>query len=288
METLEKILSQVRGLRIDLSAEIVLQEEVGHWSDEPYQYKDDCGDGGRNSWTEYRNVWVIDKPKIAYPNIEKQEEARQQLQQVYDSCPWYSARYKAGRALRLHVNSQLKTWTSKLEEKLGATKKETKKIMVGSHDEFETINYQLPSCDGHAGPGSDYKYVGSVNDYEDKEFNLADKEERLKAIRDACHLFEISSSSDVKDLIRRIYESSDKGILRWGEKQDIFDEVNESGNNINTGFISQIRTEAGKALGYSPLKIWVHEHPVVATASSIAAIGAASGWGYMVYQYLSR
>jgi len=50
----------------------------------------------------------------------------------------------------------------------------------------------------------------------------------------------------------------------------------------------EIRITAGKALDYSSLRIWAHEHPIATTITGIVAVGAASGLGYMLVQYFSK
>lgn len=52
--------------------------------------------------------------------------------------------------------------------------------------------------------------------------------------------------------------------------------------------VFDVRTRAGKVLGYSHLRIWAHEHPVAATLTGLATAGTASVLGYLAYQYLSK
>jgi len=49
-----------------------------------------------------------------------------------------------------------------------------------------------------------------------------------------------------------------------------------------------VRTKAGESLGYSPLRIWAHEHPIGATVTGLATAGVASGLGYLVYEYFNK
>lgn len=48
------------------------------------------------------------------------------------------------------------------------------------------------------------------------------------------------------------------------------------------------RRIAGKALDYSDLRIWAHEHPVKATVTGIATAGAISGLVYALVEYFSK
>ncbi len=48
------------------------------------------------------------------------------------------------------------------------------------------------------------------------------------------------------------------------------------------------RRIAGKALGYSGLRIWAHENPAAAQIGIAAAGAAACGLGYLLMEYLNR
>lgn len=82
MEPLEDILKKIEILKRDLSAEIVTQEDVP-------------------------KTLVIDKPRIAEPDIQKREVARSKLQKIYDSSKWYTARFTAGMALGIQSDEEL-------------------------------------------------------------------------------------------------------------------------------------------------------------------------------------
>ncbi|MBU1704009.1 MAG: hypothetical protein KJ922_01460, partial [Nanoarchaeota archaeon] len=77
------------------------------------------------------------------------------------------------------------------------------------------------------------------------------------ALKDAKTLFVMSKDLFARALLEEVYQ-----------------------NNEYPGF----RREAGEALGYSGLRIFVHEHPVAATITGIAAIAATT---YTAIQYLS-
>ena len=93
MESLDDVLLRIRILEKDLYAVIVLQETEWHWqaADLPHQFP-----GDNDSITTFP---VTDKPRITEPDIKKREDARAQLQRVYDSSEWYSGRYEAGKGL---------------------------------------------------------------------------------------------------------------------------------------------------------------------------------------------
>jgi len=57
----------------------------------------------------------------------------------------------------------------------------------------------------------------------------------------------------------------------------------------NSSDYQEARKIAGKSLGYSNLRLLAHENPVTATLIGICVtIGAFSGVGYLLYQYLSK
>ena len=67
MESLENVLKKIEDLRRDLSAEIVVQEEM-------------------ESYEEYHTGYkFLYQPRIVEPDTKTRESARQQLQQIYDS-----------------------------------------------------------------------------------------------------------------------------------------------------------------------------------------------------------
>ena len=113
-QSLEEVLMQVKNLRKDLDAVIVIQEGKSHIDNV-------CMiDTSYGIWdSHYEDIEVIDEPRITEPNLQKQQSATQQLQQFYETNPWYSARYIAGRALRIKDNEpkgRLIKWVEELEK----------------------------------------------------------------------------------------------------------------------------------------------------------------------------
>ena len=113
-QTLEETLAEVEELRRGLGAEISVggHEEEGLWVG---------GSRGGNSpgYYEIEPGWVKDY----VPDTQKQEEARQKLQQVYETSEWYSVRYAAGRALgknREELFSKFMSIINNLKEDLSA------------------------------------------------------------------------------------------------------------------------------------------------------------------------
>lgn len=222
-KTLEETLVEVEILRRDLTAEIVLQDEEGRW-EEPYIGS--CASDAAALKAQNRGDYIIEKPRIAHPDLQTQQDSRQRLQQVYDSNEFYSARYIAGKYLGLNVNNQLnkmiESWVKELEKGLSATRTEERKVDEGCYVE-------------RYGKGG--YYSGSNPEWESnmvmKTFIIPDLEKRKKAIKDISQLYAITNNNpDIKSLLEYTHKRND---------------------------MKEIRIEAGKALGYSTLRIWLHE-----------------------------
>ena len=110
MERLEDVLSHVESLKDDLTANI--QDEKGRW--------EEVITGGSRGGNCYSGEDVYFINQEAIPNTEKREAARKELQKLYDSSEWYSARYNAGKSLELDVDSQLESWIDNLRKNLHA------------------------------------------------------------------------------------------------------------------------------------------------------------------------
>ena len=74
----------------------------------------------------------------------------------------------------------------------------------------------------------------------------------------------------VRNELRRIHDSSsESGVVKYVAAKSL-------GIETNSG------------MGYYPLRIWSHEHPVKATITGIAVAGATSGLGYALIEYFSK
>ncbi len=248
LQTLEDALRQVERYRRDLTTEIVAQEEEGHWEETVCFWKGGCGEEGRNTWEYDDQEWVIDKPRIVHPDIQKQEEARRQLHQFYEGSPWYSARYSAGVALKKDVKKQLNDWANNLRGDLNSEKEieghyEDEEVCVGGwHSSGGTLRYDTRKI-----------WVEATT--------MPDEEKRLRIVEDLKKLFKLANSGKINNILLDAYYNNNLKNVRW---------------------------EAGRALGYSELGMWAHEHPIATTASTIVAAGVTSGLGYMLYQYMTR
>jgi len=260
MDSLEAVLRKVADLGRDMSAEIVVQEEISHEEAIPGS---DRGSGPCSFDKVWDYEYIIDKPRITEPDAQKREAAEQKLQQIYDSSEWYSARYVAGIALSVDaqnlgriLNEGLLELKIQLKSKKNSGR--TKSVAVGSHDEEDTSLAPLPSCDRHAGPDTVYR---AITDYEERSIFVPDTKMRLKGLADAKKLYQLTNSVAVKGLLEESYKN------------------NES---------KEVRGSAGQALGHSGARIWVNEHPVGAGAAVIGATGAAAAMVYTLVQYLSK
>ena len=272
MENLEEILKQVESLGRDLSAEIVVQVgEIGFWTEVGRDYNQVQGE----------DVWVPGKPDITEPDVQKREAARQQLQQTYDTSDWYSARYMAGKALRTNVNSQVIDWVEKLTSIVNDHPR-AKYVKVGEHEEYEDIQYwdhrwyKMPT-----GTVEDFGYVPIPENIEIND----------NAREDLKKLYDLT----VRTLPGKLRKATGRvlglGGLRVAEtemthngqlEEHELEEIYEYSKN------KRFRSQAGKELGYNSIRIWVHENPNKKTMGVLAAAGAVSGIGYMIYQFLAR
>ena len=78
MEPLEDVLRRIEDLRTELSAEIVVNEEEGHYAYplplDRVTYAD-TDPFERQQYYEENKEWVVDKPRIAKPDTQKRESS---------------------------------------------------------------------------------------------------------------------------------------------------------------------------------------------------------------------
>ncbi len=273
LQCLEDAFGQVLKLERDLSAVIVHQEEVGHYEQEK-QHLD---------YYEVDNFYYVDIPRIAEPDVQKRDAARQQLQQVYDTSNWYSARYVAGRAFGAEVNSQAIDWIEQLAKVIN-DHPVSKYIKVGEHEVYEDVQ------------SWDYKRWYSVPAGTVEDFDNVPIPENIEVNNNAREDLKKLYNLTVRTLPGKLRKATGHvlglGSLKVAETELIHDgQLNEHEleevyeYSKNKGF----RSQAGKKLGYSSIRICVHEHPLVSKLiGGIAAAGAASGLGYVIYQYMTR
>lgn len=219
MEVLEQILRKIDELRRDLSAEILIQEEEGH--EEPISDHNAGWDADSRWIYSDETQWVVDKPEIREPDKQKREAARTKLQQIYDSSEWYSARYKAGKALDTpteKLNEQPDLWLKELEKELDAEK-------LVHFDGPSSRNYR----EAVGGTSADWRGVDLGEAY---DAEIPDHVKRLKAIKDTAELLRFSNYNSIKKLLQRAYDSN---------------------------IVPDVRKQAGKYLGKGRFRIWFHD-----------------------------
>ncbi len=96
-----------------------------------------------------------------------------------------------------------------------------------------------------------------TNDIDRRGETKPDVSTRLKAVNQIGTLYR-EGIDNLKDVLIKTYQNNDLG---------------------------QVRIQAGKELGYSGLRIWVHEHP---NTAKMTCIGVASGLVYTLIEYLSK
>jgi len=246
MEKLEDVLSEVENLRKDLSAKRFLKEGEENYKDSFRYYKEIIHPGEPTAWAQGsgnvcypldEGVSYVERVEVSkeeyqrkinmfhsssfgdkfiaepaqIPDEEKQESAKKQLQEIYDSSEWYSAKYIAGKDLGFKDNEpegRLKKWVDELKEELKA------EIVL---QEEEGFTKSCPS--GYSGINED-NYQGDFYIVTKERIAKPDEEKRKKAKQD----LEI-----LKKELKKTYN--------------------------NSSFLEE-RIEAGKALGYSSLRIW--------------------------------
>jgi len=278
MEPLEDVLRKVEDLKRALSVEIVVQErailqhEEGHWEhvgiQELYSSK---------GYIDDHDEWTIDKPeitqpRIAHPDTQKREAARQALQQIYESSEWYSVRYVAGRALNLPADTNVGYWLMQLEEEIKAVKTGTEYSDVLEYEQH--LDW--------------FECIGTTTI--ESRCTRRDIKKSLHAIEDIENLFKISQIGAVRTLLRKAYRG------RINPKKC---PVDGAASFCTSPYEEKlVITRAGKTLGYSSLrialsypslKLWADKSPRrTAFVTGIATVGAVSGLGYLVYEYFNK
>lgn len=216
-QSLEETLGEVERLRRDLSAEIVVQEEkIEHISYEipGQQPKGYSGIGDDNyyipdSWDEY----VVKIPRIAHPDLGKQDAATRRLWNLYDSCEFYSARYMAGKALGIKdrkLNSQINKYLRELERMIYLPINER----VGAEHQVY-VNPFAGDGDGH--PAWCGGLTETVITYEERP--IPENIELIKKAReDLIKLFLISRNVNVKRVLK---DSGNLSGLPWEDRHPI-------------------------------------------------------------------
>ena len=283
MESLEKTLQEIRTLTSNLCAEIIVKEKVeesGYWTEV----------GRNHSQVQGQDDWVIPReaePEVKEPDYQVREDAKTKLQQFYESSESQVVRFVAGRAISTdskELDELLQAGVKDLRRRLHSTKDtgRTKRVKVGEH--LEDIEYKIPSCDRHAGPAMDSV---RVDDYEEHSIYVPDSQKRLNAFNEAVMLYDLVRYPEIKDVIKEAYHGDQPPeISSWAGEvlvKDTEDKDELKGFYKNSDF-SNIRSLAGRALGYSNPRILAHENPIPVILGALGGFGLVSGLGYMLSQ----
>jgi len=187
-------------------------------------WETDWSDAGKLSGydrqTAEKEVEIIDQPEISEPDVKKREEANKRLREIFETSKWYSARYLAGK-VSYGIVIPFESWLSELEKELWAT-------FPSRQERRELSNRQYGDRDSGG-------YAAWGEGQETDEGLSPDQNTRIKAIHDTVRLFEIigadnNRSLPIKMLLKKTYSH-------------------------NT---AEVEALAGKALGYSGLKMFFH------------------------------
>jgi hypothetical protein len=234
--SLEDILKKIGSLRTDLSAQVTIGSHYDHGN-----WVGGSRGGNNPGYYETEPGWITEYAL----DTQKIDSARKQLQQISDSSKWYSARYLAGTVIGLtydKLEAMIKACLNELKKDMYATKES----IVGYVPEIKIVHEYLPEFvvvkenqktvvrkyQKGDDPGIDRSVVVEMK-REEKPIKgfVPDEERRLNAVKDADMLLKLSRHGYVMGLLKEAYHS--------------------------TNFKS-VRDEAGKSLGYSRLRIYLH------------------------------
>src|SRR3989344_111649 len=296
MEPLEDVLRRIEDLRTELSAEIVVNEEEGHYAYplplDRVTYAD-TDPFERQQYYEENKEWVVDKPRIAKPDTQKRESSNTQLQQIYDSSEWYSARYVAGIALGKNQDELTRIIEDNVE-RLVETARKTERIPVTEHhavpgwkaggsyaqlgsppdDIFEFVGWtkgHIDDCWGQDGQYQENKTELEVpteeairvsKDLRNLYHNSRLKRSLRRVISDCIDVYISSQNSAGMTIISSVSlhtKISEEDILRDELSMGICLDKSELQQVYKRGSNTEHRVLAGKALGYSRLRVWLHK-----------------------------
>jgi len=209
---------------------------------------------GYNEFTsEGPHCWEVTKPKITEPDTKTRKAAEQELRTIYASSDQpYSARYFAGQAIGIGptiLSGELVSWLPDLQRKLHA------ELQDGTKDEWFTNE-------------SNCNFGGPEDNYPVTVPNMVpDSETRQSAALDLAELFLLTKSDEVKKLLKICYGDFGDEIYR------------------NTKTVVKI---AGKALGYSSLRILLSTNGLAVQALGSILVLVAIGVGYGLHKLVSK
>lgn len=253
METLDSTLERIAVLKADLTAETIIQEQESHWET---GYKLDPSGGGTSVDRTIIEVEeeIIDKPRITEPDTQKRELTRLELRQIIDASPWYSAKYFALEVLtgnKSEANTYIRLWAPKLEAMLEA---ETETRARAIEDILRLVKISNSS---EAADLLEKAWKGTADVVERSQAVkiLQGHQEQLARLVQSW-IPELQKQMEINTEIKRNVVDELANLLIHSDSKDIIHLLREIWKNDND---SVARVKAGKALGYSKIRIWLHE-----------------------------
>ncbi len=252
----------------------------------------------------------IEKIKRVKLPAEVVNRARQELQEIYENSPWYYARYRAGAELNLPegwFGRNLENWVLQLLKDLNAVlpdhyikpPRPKEPSFFPHHDPDSGEYYGTPGCQECARRIEEFsqkydRWRTEVTEWKRTEPSILikdapDEETRKRARIDLEKLYPIANTRERRQDIAI--------ALGIEQSQFLSDEILKGSKLPHQELLSiylskqaetRARERAGRELGYSNLKVWTYVHPIQATITGIAVIGAGFGIGQMIYSYLSK
>lgn len=155
------------------------------------------------------------------------KETRAELQKIYNSSEWYSARYKAGISLGMDakkLSCDAHSWLPDIRRRLRAEK--TQEIVNAATYENEEVKTGK-IVDGVPETRNIVVLKPKAN-----KIAFADREKRLMALKDAARLYEISRMGILEEILQDTYLN----------------------NNCR-----DVRIQAGRYLGHSKIRVTLGE-----------------------------
>ncbi len=288
--TLEELLNRVHWLRGDLFATVMEREgeEEGHYEVKEGHWEIDevpAGGSRYGTWESYREekkwidkeeVWVSDTRYISVPDIGKRKNAEQQLQQIYDSSEWYSARYAAGKSLNVRpeeLDKNINSWLSELGKDIRLPNSRSVKTGEREEDIIITGNWMTGAP---SGPCADRRT------YMVKDFIEVPIEENVrkidKARKDSTFLYKLADKRELRQKIG--------SLLGVSRTEFLYNELVRGGDSLSKEELKELypfvkgyyRIRAGEKLGYSRLRIWAREYLITTTLKILLLLGIVILW----------
>jgi arsenate reductase-like glutaredoxin family protein len=205
----------------------------------------------------------------------KQEYARQLLEYWYENSEWRAVRCRAAHYLNKLNDDKINSWIDELGEQIAEL-----------NDSDHKINYEIGIIDfKNADIGKWCRDLSSneerrqmaLTDIETLYGELCSKEQRKKISsilgKSECDFLvdeysHFSQSLSPKELSTILSNEEGKKILTHKDLARIYCDVSLD---------RAVRMNAAEYLGYSKLKIWEDDHPMIRSSAVIASASAAAG-----------